>query len=397
MRGSVALGVFVLFTSALFASCGGSEFSSDEGADSGTGGTPGCGPGQKRCGGQCVSREDETVGCGADTCSPCFLPQATAYVCQDGACVAQACEPGFDQCDSTPDCENIQTHDNCGSCGKACAVEEVCDSGSCTGECPSGKQDCGGACADVQTDISNCGSCGNTCVADNAQVSCSGGLCNFSCKSGFDDCDGFEATGCEVHLLSDPGHCGDCQIACDGAQGQVCDNGSCTCGAPLLSCPPTPECVDPSSDPQHCGGCTSCEPKEFCKAGGCNVPNCAYGLDMCQGICVNLQTDPANCGICQQSCTTAQTCVDGKCQNTCVTTQLCGLLCTSFEWDPRHCGACNNRCNPGQACIQGGCIDAVVASHASDCPEQACAIPNWWTPPNGVNFICLTQGQVCPL
>lgn len=397
MRVGAALGAVVLFASAVFAACGGSEFSSEgDGTDAGTGGTPGCAPGQKRCGGQCVSRTEVATGCGSDDCSPCFLPQATAYKCQDGACLATECEAGFDQCDFTPECENIQTHDNCGSCQNTCTAAQVCDSGACTGECPTGKQNCDGACADVQTDISNCGSCGKICVADNADVSCTGGLCNFSCNSGFDDCNQMKEDGCEVHLPSDADHCGDCQTSCDTASQQVCDNGSCTCGPPFLSCPPTTECKDPESDPQHCGGCSACSPTEICKGGGCSVPTCAFGLDQCQGNCVNLQTDPQNCGACQVQCPTVQSCVAGKCQNTCVTVELCGTLCTSFDWDPRHCGACNNRCNPGQACIEGSCIDGVVATHASDCAEQACAIPPSWNVPPSVKFICLSQTDTCP-
>jgi hypothetical protein len=396
MRIGAALGAMVLLASACFAACGGNEFSADESADAGTGGTTGCAPGQKRCGGQCVSRNEPSVGCGADTCAPCFIPQATAYQCLgSGECIATACEAGFDQCDSTPDCENIQTFEDCGSCGKACAPGQVCDSGSCTSECSGGKQNCSGTCADTQTDISNCGECGTVCAADNAQVSCSGGECQFSCNPEFEDCNQQAPDGCEVHLLSDPEHCGDCQTVCEGQLG-ACDQGTCACAEPLITCPPAPMCIDGKTDPQHCGGCSACPATQFCKGGSCTTPNCAFGLAQCTSKCVNLQSDPSHCGSCGNACSAIQSCVDGVCQNTCVGTEICNVLCTSFDWDATNCGGCDVKCGPGTACIEGSCIDAVVASHASDCPAQACAIPASWNAPNGVNFLCLGAEQTCP-
>ena len=43
--------------------------------------------------------------------------------------------------------------------------------------------------------------------------------------------------------------------------------------------------------------------------GGCKSDNVA-----CGGGCVNLQTDPSNCGTCGHKCGTNDTCVSGKCQ-----------------------------------------------------------------------------------
>lgn len=397
MRIRAGLGAFVLLSTVGLASSCGSDFSAedDNGQDAGVGGTGGgmgCPNGTKRCGGQCVSREEESVGCGSEKCSPCFIPQATNYVCQDSQCIAQACEPGFDQCDATPECENINTHDNCGSCGSPCPPSWFCNAGTCTDQCPVGTQPCEGTCANVQTDISNCGSCGNACAAANAQVKCTAGACSFICNPEFDDCNKTPEDGCEAHLFSEPQNCGDCVTVCDVSKGIVCDLGSCTCGSPLISC--GDRCVNPQTDPQHCNGCTACAHKEYCDQASCAVPKCAYGMDDCNGNCTNLQSDGANCGQCGTECP-GGLCVAGACANNCPGPQVCAG-CTSMNWDPSSCGTCEKKCTPGQACIEGVCLDAVVASFAFDCPAQACPVPGWWNAPPGVNFICLSSTQTCP-
>jgi hypothetical protein len=397
MKVRAGLGAVVLLGMVALASSCGSDFSSDDGNDAdaatgGTGGGVGCPPGTKRCGGQCVSKEEPNVGCGSEKCSPCFIPQATSYVCQDSECIAKECESGFDQCDVTPECENINTHDNCGSCGTVCPPNWFCNAGSCTDQCPSGTEPCNGTCSNVQTDISNCGSCGNACSAPNAQVTCEAGQCAFSCNPEFEDCNKIAGDGCEAHLFSEPQNCGDCVTVCDVSSGIVCEQGACACGPPLLQC--GARCVDPLTDPQHCNSCNACLHKEYCDQGDCQIPKCAWGMQECSGTCTNVQTDGQNCGQCGNACPSGA-CIDGGCVNNCPVGEICDG-CTALTFDPSRCGVCDKKCGPGQACIDATCIDSVVASNAGDCPEQACPVPAWWNPPPGVSFICLSQTQTCP-
>ena len=41
--------------------------------------------------------------------------------------------------------------------------------------------------------------------------------------------------------------------------------------------------------------------------------SCPAGLVLCNGSCVNLSTDPSNCGTCGNSCTAGQSCSNGSC------------------------------------------------------------------------------------
>jgi hypothetical protein len=61
---------------------------------------------------------------------------------------------------------------NCGACGNACALNEVCNAGVCA--CPADATVCSGVCTLNQTDVNNCGACGNVCPAGK---SCANGVC----------------------------------------------------------------------------------------------------------------------------------------------------------------------------------------------------------------------------
>ncbi len=72
-------------------------------------------------------------------------------------------------------------------------------------------------------------------------------------------------------------------------------------------------CVDPQSDPEHCGGCdTPCEPGERCALGAC-VVGCEPERTACRGACVDLSVDPEHCGGCDLACDPGLACQDSAC------------------------------------------------------------------------------------
>lgn len=70
------------------------------------------------------------------------------------------------------------------------------------------------------------------------------------------------------------------------------------------------QCVDPLTDPNHCGGCAT-----VCTTGACAAGTCC-GSDypnVCSQTCVNTNVDPSNCGTCGTYCASGL-CSSGMCE-----------------------------------------------------------------------------------
>jgi hypothetical protein len=87
------------------------------------------------------------------------------------------------------------------------------------------------------------------------------------------------------------------------------------------------KCVDLQTDPQNCGGCNQVAPTGKCVDG---APACPSGLTLCGRDCVDTATSPQNCGGCGRMCITP-TCNNGQC-GTSVTSPMqttCTAVCAS--------------------------------------------------------------------
>jgi hypothetical protein len=157
-----------------------------------------------------------------------------------------------------------------------------------------------------------------------------------------------------------------------------CSEGAAICeGGSVSACRPNGV---PSSDPARCGPmCGRCDPKlaDRCDQGRCRCGDgdaCTAGSTCCAGTCVDLQSDPTNCGACGKKCSVgahaAATCSAGSCASE-VTCDAgwgrCDLAqphsCdTRLDSDPMNCGTCGNVCvtsGPGArgtACKGGRCL-----------------------------------------
>ena len=91
-----------------------------------------------------------------------------------------------------------------------------------------------------------------------------------------------------------------------------------TCPSPEINC--NGVCVNPTNDPNNCGGCgvTAGDNTKVCAAGatcGSSTCSCASPDSECgtgaptvantSAVCTNLKTDPTNCGVCGTICTTS--------------------------------------------------------------------------------------------
>lgn len=211
----------------------------------------GCPKGTTECNGECVRLATDGSNCGAcgQVCNgsnatgpdvwPCgegVLVPGMDLGCQNSQC-GQHCAAGYADCNSDKcgdGCETNTQDDskNCGACGHECAPEQICVSGKCI--CDPGTTRCGSTCTDLQSDPDNCGACGNVCPGLNEHQNtargepiCVLGQCSYQCAVGYADCDNRLENGCEVDLMTDPRHCGNCGTQCDLAGGQPCGAGQC--------------------------------------------------------------------------------------------------------------------------------------------------------------------------
>jgi len=179
----------------LLPACGDSDAGDDgSGASQGSGGSQlECDDGWADCNGDAADGCEASLQISSEHCGACGAschggPHVGSAMCAEGVCVMVGCEPGWEDCNLSPD-------DGCET--------------------------------DVSSDADNCGACGNVCASDGPQVagaaSCTDNACVLSCATGFGDCDP-EAAGCETDLGSTDESCGVCGYDC-GPGG--CDAGAC--------------------------------------------------------------------------------------------------------------------------------------------------------------------------
>ncbi len=179
------------------------------------------------------------------------------------SCYMGGCDAGWGDCNAHPadGCEtDLTANEHCGTCDNACTQPDFCRQGECVDQCPDGTTNCGGVCADLDTDPLNCGGCGVVCSFNHASADCLAGGCSMGvCNAGWVDCNNDSADGCEADMTSDA-NCGNCGEACAY--------------------------------------------REFCWKGGC-IDHCPEDLTRCGDVCTDLEIDPLNCGGCGVACSFA--------------------------------------------------------------------------------------------
>jgi len=252
----------------------------------------------------CVAQSDTRCGSCETACHP-------TQSCVSSACV---CAVGKSDCNEDPSdgCEAdlLQDEMACGSCGNSCADGERCVNGRCQcGEglaCPEGESCCGGSCLDVTVRADHCGECGNSCVP------------NERCVDGTCECTVDVITGSTVT-------CDQGQRCCPGVgcvDLPLCGCGGVQCESNEICCDNT-QCVQVGSR-ENCGGCgIACREDQVCEGLTCT---CAVGERDCgDDGCVDVDSNSAHCGACDNACPATQECCAGSCRP--------GPVACSW-WDP---------------------------------------------------------------
>lgn len=122
-----------------------------------------------------------------------------------------------------------------------------------------------------------------------------------------------------------------------------------TCGPPSSSplCSPGHACCIGAGGTNEC-----CPVGGTCVNGACACPS---GLTDCAGTCVDLNSDPSNCGRCGVRCSSGA-CQNSQCVCSLPTPTNCNGTCTSLFNDPSNCGACGRVCPPWNFCDGGQCF-----------------------------------------
>ncbi len=304
-------------------------------------------------------------------------PQDAAAM--DGGCSS---DPSCAATPGTPVCDVAS-----GRCVACTPLRDVCGAGAyCTASntCASGCVTDDGCAASVDAGAPDAGAAGRHCdVATHACVACN---TDDHCAIG---------NRCVAHT---------CVPGCDATRG---------CAAGRLCC--AGACLDPFTDPAHCGGCnTTCSTPNgapACAAGRCTVGRCDASFADCDGVASNgCETDTriaaANCGACGTVCparaNATATCAAGGCGFTCLAgfADCDGVAGNGCEADLSrtldHCGICANACSfPGGAgsCSGGVCTRSTCAPGRADC--DGVAANGCETDLQADVMNCRTCGAVC--
>lgn len=230
--------------------------------------------------------------------------------------------------------------------------------------CPEGTIFCGGTCTSLLTDPIHCGRCDISCNFAHASSVCNNGECALGmCDPGWGNCNAQASDGCEQQLNTNT-NCGMCGRACTG-QTPNCDarTGTCGNGCPAGQTPCDASCVDTQTDVANCGACgAACALPHAsamqCSGGQCGVVRCDAGYADCDGVASNgcetaLGTDE-NCAGCRMPCAAP--------------TPSCNPMTLRCE---SNCIAPAREC-PGFA----GCIDIQTnENHCGGCGIR-CNLPN---------------------
>ena len=144
------------------------------------------------------------------------------------------------------------------------------------------------------------------------------------------------------------------------------------------------DCVDLASDPDNCGVCgLACDSTTVCSRGSCKTAcDAAWGLELssCGRSCVDLKANHDHCGTCGNNCGEG-ICSHGQCAVSCdLGADVCGGACFDLNTSAMHCGSCETSCTGSSGgggnsssvsvCVQRSCVNVPVPSNPGSCTSD---------------------------
>jgi hypothetical protein len=239
--------------------------------------------------------------CGPDIHEACASEFSLAYHTPKDV---QSCTDQCEQCRAAGTAFCIIEREERATC---CPGAEACCGDGIFGDCCAADR----CCARAGGDPPFCAQPGKYCCRDGT-----GG----SCRLGEACCADGTCLACEAPAVPNPATC---ECACPDGTAPPCGCDE-SCLGPVFGCCDG-ECVDLTSNNDHCGGC--------------DRPPCTEpGKQCCNGGCVDVQFNNAHCGDNCQPCPSGRICCNGACVD-------------PFT-DPNHCGRCGISA-PGHFCCGG--------------------------------------------
>lgn len=305
------------------------------------------------------------------------VPDAEPDVPSSQPETGSGCPSGKVQCngrciDASGCCTDSDCAGTCMTCGSANTCVAVTGKDDPNGRC-AGTCDSNGACKSKRGQ--GCQTAGGGC-ASGTFCSPDGVCCDTACTGSCEACDLADSRGtCKVLAANAPPHDG--HTACTGSG--VCAG---HCGGSSAACVfPTGPCGAASCSTSGYQGVGACS------AGSCSMPavtTCSYVCDVasggCTGICTpnNLQCKtgtniPQKCSATgawqdQTACDAGETCQSGECRCLAPKTACSATVCVDLQSDSANCGTCGRDCLGG-ACAAGVCQPVEVTSALSTTPK----------------------------
>ena len=295
----------------------------------------------RECG--CTGEKPSQVACGncgykVATCDPANGTWKYGACLEEGECAAGTdgdCGPG-----------GVGTH----KCDPKCHWPTTCE---CKGTAPGNKN-----CEQCGHQVASCNKTNGTweygactdkgeCDPNAMPMKCGeGGLGSRTCSK--DDCSWSKVCSCTTPQPNAETceQCGTKSYSCDPVNG-VWVAGDCTNKG---------ECVADSTSREGCEDGAEKTCSMMCKWGTCTA-KCSDGLTLCDGKCVNTDTDRNYCRSCTNKCGANQVCISDGCATCDTGTHFCAPNRCALNTSRDSCGTRCEPCPGKQECQRGECVD----------------------------------------